>query len=178
MINQLVLDIETLGKSNTPIITQIGAVVFNTEQGIFDQFHIRINPGSCQEIGLTMDVSTVLWWLKQSDAARAEFEKGPQVSIQGALDGLSEFCKRHLSKESGVWGNGVAFDNVILTNAYRLAGKELPWKFWQDRCYRTIKALLKSIPVDDYGVAHNGLDDAIKQANHLIKIHKLTGLPL
>lgn len=178
MSNQLMLDIETLGKSNLAAITQIGAVAFNVEQGVIDQFHIRVDPETSVAAGMMVDVSTVLWWLKQSDAARAEFDKGPQVSLQAALKGLSEFCSKHLNEDSGVWGNGVAFDNVILGNAYKLCNIEQPWKFWQDRCYRTIKGLLKSIPVDDYGVAHNGLDDAIKQANHLIKICRTTGLVL
>jgi hypothetical protein len=175
---EIMMDIETLGNSSNAVITQIGAVAFNVEQGIVDQYHMRINPESCQEIGLTMDVSTVLWWLKQSDAARAEFDKGPQISIQAALDGFSEFCKRNMTKESGVWGNGATFDNVIVGNAYKRAGKPQPWMFWQDRCYRTFKQLLKQIPPDEYGVAHNGLDDAIKQAMHLIKICKTTGLVL
>lgn len=177
MSNQLVLDLETLGNGNKAVITQIGAVVFSLENGIIDKFHIRVNPQSCVDAGMEMDVSTILWWLKQSDAARSEFEK-VQISLDAALKGFSEFCQRNIDKDSGVWGNGVAFDNVILSNAYKLTGLKQPWMYWQDRCYRTLKQLLKCIPADEYGVAHNGLDDAIKQANHLIKIAKTTGLPL
>ena len=177
MTNQLMLDLETLGNSNNAVITQIGAVVFNTENGIVDQFHIRIDPQSCVDAGLKMDVSTVLWWMKQSDAARAEFDK-VQISLDAALKGFAEFCKRTIDKDSGVWGNGVSFDNVILSNAYKAVGQKQPWMYWQDRCYRTLKQLLKCIPAEEYGTAHNGLDDAIKQAHHLIKIAKTTGLPL
>ena len=176
-VPQIVIDLETLGNGNTAVITQIGAVAFDLERGIFDQFHIRIDPQTCVDVGMVMDVSTVLWWMKQSDAARSEFEK-VQVSIQAALKGFDEFMKKNATKDSGVWGNGVSFDNVILGNAYKLAGMKQPWMYWQDRCYRTLKQLLKCIPADDYGTAHNGLDDAIKQANHLIKIAKATGLPL
>ncbi len=178
MKNELMLDIETLGNNKQAVITQIGAVVFNVEQGVVDQLHMRIDPETCVQAGMKMDTSTVLWWLKQSDAARAEFEKGPQISIQAALRGLGEFYVKHCVKESGVWGNGATFDNVILGEAYRLNGVKQPWMYWQDRCYRTLKTLLPQIPADPHGVAHNGLDDAIKQANHLIKICKTTGLVL
>jgi len=178
VINQVMLDIETLGKSNNAVITQIGAVAFNVEQGVVDQFFIHVDPETCQKVGMVMDVSTVLWWMKQSDAARSEFDKGPQVSIYAALNGLSEFCKKNTTSKSGIWGNGVSFDNVILGSAYKLCEIQQPWMFWQDRCYRTLKGLMTMIPVDDYGVAHNGLDDAIKQANHLVKICRMTGLVL
>lgn len=177
MSKQLVLDLETLGNGNRAVITQIGAVVFDLENGILDKFHVRVSPQSCVDYDMEIDADTVLWWMTQSDEARAEFSK-PSIHISEALNKFNEFCKKNLDKDSGVWGNGVSFDNVILGNAYRLTGFPQPWKYWQDRCYRTLKQILKCIPADDYGVAHNGLDDAIKEANHLIKIAKTTGLPL
>ena len=66
-----------------------------------------------------------------------------------------------------VWGNGATFDNVILSNAYKAAGMEQPWKFWDDRCYRTVKGLLPDIKIERLGTHHNAVYDAMSQARHL-----------
>jgi len=67
-----------------------------------------------------------------------------------------------------VWGNGAAFDNVILASAYRQANITQPWLFWNDRCYRTVKALSPAVTMQRNGTHHNALDDAESQARHLI----------
>jgi exodeoxyribonuclease VIII len=70
-----------------------------------------------------------------------------------------------------LWGNGAVFDNTILGNAYFITGRKPPWNPWDDRCYRTVKALFKWIPADErQGTYHNALDDAMHQTKHLIKI--------
>lgn len=70
--------------------------------------------------------------------------------------------------EIRVWGNGAAFDNVILASAYRRVTAGTPWQYWNDRCYRTVKALHPDVPMQRTGDHHNALDDAISQAHQLI----------
>ena len=69
-----------------------------------------------------------------------------------------------------MWGNGATFDNVILANAYRGAGLPVPWKFWNDKCYRTIKGFFPQIKLQRIGTHHNAQDDAESQAWHLINM--------
>jgi inhibitor of KinA sporulation pathway (predicted exonuclease) len=46
---------------------------------------------------------------------------------------------------------------------------QAPWKFYNDRCYRTLKAMYPHIKMPKRtGTHHNALDDAISQVNHLI----------
>jgi len=170
------IDLETLGTKSGAVITQIGLVAF-TRDRITDEAQIYVDAEDCQRHGLTIDASSVLWWLKQSDAARKHFELKAQRLIPALTDTIL-FFNKNLDKDSKVWGNGSDFDNAILQAAFEKVGTEVPWKFWQNACYRTVKSLVKSIPADNYGTAHVAVDDAKKQALHLIKIAQATGLPL
>jgi exodeoxyribonuclease VIII len=75
-----------------------------------------------------------------------------------------------LPNDCKLWGNGASFDNAILANAYAALKMEQPWAFWNDRCYRTIKAMHPKQKQQHLGTHHNALDDAISQAEHLIAI--------
>jgi len=175
-MSSIMIDLETLGRKPGCVISQIGLVAF-TADGITDRTQIYVSSEDCQKHGMTIDASTVLWWLKQSDAARKHFEFGSNRLIP-ALTQTIQFFNKNLDKDGSVWGNGSDFDNAILGDAFDLVGTEQPWKYWQNACYRTIKGRLKTIPADDFGTAHVAVDDAEKQALHLIKIAKMTGLPL
>jgi exodeoxyribonuclease VIII len=119
------------------------------------------------DIGLEVTGSMVEWWLQQSEEARKALLDNP-VLVQRALRELSEFIGTFEIK--GVWGNGATFDNVILDNAYKAAQMNKPWKYYQDRCFRTTKAENQQILMEGIGVAHNALDDAKYQALYLIKL--------
>lgn len=64
----IMLDLETLGLSDSPVITQLAAVAFDITTGeSFDEFSVFIDAKSCIEKGLKIDGSTVEWWLKQDE---------------------------------------------------------------------------------------------------------------
>lgn len=163
--SHVMVDLETLGNGSNAVITSVGAVRFHAT-GIKDSFYEFVDPQSCVDAGLKMDVSTVLWWMGQSDDARAAFKnKGlPLVTVLAAFDAW-------FPKDACLWGNGATFDNVILSNAYKAVGMKAPWPFWGDRCYRTVKAMYPDTKAPAFqGTAHNALDDAAHQARHLILI--------
>jgi len=162
---QIMLDIETLGTRPGSVITSIGAVKFGQGQ-IGTEFYTRIDLQSSVDAGLTLDPSTLLWWLKQSDTARAEFQK-PSVTLAQALEDFALFVA---DPEAEVWGNGVGFDNVLLSTAYAHAQMPQPWVHWNDRCYRTLKNLHPQVTMDRSGTHHHALDDARNQARHLMDI--------
>ena len=163
-MSNVMLDLETMGNSARAAIIAIGAVKFD-KSGLGSEFYEVVDLQSSVNLGLTMDTSTVLWWMKQGDTARAAFDrKGMPITI--ALKAFSDW----METDQPVWGNGASFDNVILSTAYRLAGMDQPWKFWNDRCYRTLKSLKPGIKMQRTGTYHNALDDAKSQAEHLMDI--------
>lgn len=168
VFQDVMVDIETLGNGSKAVITSIGAVLFNGD-GLGHTFYSRVCPQSCVDVGLELDVSTIIWWLKQSDAARAEFQ-GASRPLQEVLADFAIFLPQGVR----VWGNGATFDNVIVGNAYKACGLHQPWGFWNDRCYRTIKNQYPNVPIGRTGTHHHALEDAKSQALHLL----LIGCPL
>lgn len=169
MVNNVMVDLETMGTGANSAIIAIGAVKFSLTEGITDRFYSIIKLQSCLDIGLTVDGDTIEWWLKQGENARIALVSDQAGYIPGVLPG--KFTP-WLGKDAVVWGNGASFDNTILANAYSKIGTEQPWKFWNDRCYRTIKSLYPDVEMDRKGTHHNALDDAETQALHLIEIAK------
>jgi hypothetical protein len=164
--DNVMIDLETLGKNSHSAIISIGAAEFNAS-GLGRTFYANIDPESCVRAGLKMDASTVMWWMQQSEQARAAFNADAKSSL---LRALTDFCDWFPDKAC-VWGNGATFDNVILSNAYDLTSIAKPWKYNADRCYRTLKALYPGVTPDlRGGTYHNALDDAVHQAQHAAKI--------
>lgn len=159
------LDLETLGTSPGSLILAIGAVKFSQGE-ITDTFYQRVDPQSCISVGLKMNVSTVMWWLTQGDEARLEITKPGQL-LGEVLQDFSDWLN---DPAAAIWGNGAAFDNVLLSVAYEKTGIPRPWKYSGDRCYRTIKSLHPEVLIQPMGTLHNALDDAKAQAVHLMQI--------
>lgn len=157
------LDLETFGNGSDASIVSIGAVKF-TETDIVDEFHVGVDPASCQQLGLTIDASTVMWWLNHDrQDARGALLSLERVDLGSALAGFSDW----FGDEKPIWGNGATFDNVILRSAYRACRMEYPVRFWLDRCYRTVKNLAPGIELVREGTHHDACDDARCQAKHL-----------
>lgn len=163
----IMLDLETMSTRPNAAIVTIGAAAFDDE-GIHDRFYQRVLLRSSQEAGLHFDADTVTWWLEQPAGARAELTKREgATTLDVALLRLTGFIKHN--PLDGVWGDGATFDNVITREAYRAVGQECPWKYQQDRCYRTMKNLVQMLKPENPN-AHNALADAECQAEHLIRI--------
>lgn len=165
----VMLDLETMGTRPTAAIVAIGAVAFDVPTAtVHSKFYTPVSLESAVAAGCDMDASTVLWWMKQSDAARAAFSGGG-MQLVGALHAFSDWLSGLAPPDDvQVWGNGAGFDNVLLASAYRIAGVPRPWKHWNDRCYRTVKAMYPAVELVRVGTHHNALDDAESQAKHLM----------
>lgn len=178
MSKHVMLDLETLGNGNNAAVVTIGAYFFDTKNpSVEKDFYRLINPASSVKAGMKIDVSTVLWWMGQSDEARQQIIKAGKEGAQltTALVEFSEWYKDLVSLNDGhsipVWGNGATFDNVIIASAFQCAGLKKPWFYREDRCYRTLANMNTDItkPISE-GVAHHALDDAKWQAKHLTLI--------
>jgi hypothetical protein len=178
-MNNVMLDLETMDTAATAAITAIGAVKFDLVTGeIGETFYRKISLQSSIDRGLTVSGSTIQWWLKQNEQARLEMaEEG--ISLPDALWEFALYIGAERSLEDDhdwvkstakIWGNGAAFDNAILAYAYSKVKLDLPWNFWNDRCYRTLKEVRPEVELVREGTHHNALDDAISQAKHLCRV--------
>lgn len=166
-MKNIMLDLETLGNKPGAVIVAIGGVWFGGgELGV--DFYQRVDAQSCVDVGLKMDASTVLWWMKQNDDARAELNL-PGITLPEALLKFTQFVRLNHC-DVLIWGNGSDFDNTIIAAAYEACGLGRPWKFWNNRCYRTVKALKPEFKLEHTGTHHNALDDAKSQARHLMEM--------
>ena len=148
----IMLDLETLGVGNSPVIIQIAAVVFDIKTGesleSFDEF---INPKSSINSGLDIDSSTVEFWLKQDKEAIEKVIIPALKSdneLKDTLNRFSKFIKEAediRNKKVRVWGNGILADNKWIQSAYSKLDIKVPWKFNADSDVRTLVDLGKRI---------------------------------
>lgn len=159
------LDIETMGNESYSSIMSIGALEFDINTGeTGKEFYLNIDLQSCFDIGLIVNASTVMWWMKQSDTARQDLVSRDVVSIREALHKFSEFC----NKDYEIWGNSARFDCGILQNAYNKIGIPIPWDFRKERCVRTLASFNPSIK-DNFevtGTLHNAIHDCYLQVGY------------
>jgi hypothetical protein len=169
-MQNIMIDIESLGTSSNALILSIGAVEFD-ETGLGQEFHVHIDPDTCVAAGLVIDPRTVMWWMEQSDAARKALLTGKKIPLLKALVQLKEAFDW---KGKKVWCNGASFDFPILDNAYRAMGGEAPWEYWNALDYRTVKKIVPQdvlkASVEQAGTAHDALADAKAQALTLIQL--------
>lgn len=165
------IDIETMGNTPGAAILSIGAV-FIKDGKLDEEFYQHIDLQSCLENGLKMDAGTVQWWMKQSDEARESITRETGANIIAVLaDFFAWVSDNAEGADVQVWGNAATFDVVLMEEAFRRVGYDIPWKFWGHRCYRTLKNLFPGVPKPEFtGIKHHALDDAKFQALHLISI--------
>ena len=164
-MNDVMIDIETLDTRPTAVILSIAAVRFDsmTQAPLGESFQCHVDIDSNLKWGRTISGSTLLWWLGQDEEARRSVTDATTIPLGEALHQLRSFIK----DTDRVWSNGASFDVAILSDAYRAAGTDTPWRFWNDRCYKTLKNLHPEVPKPEFvGVKHNALDDAKFQAVH------------
>lgn len=163
---EIMVDLETMGTDPYSPIIAIGAVRFEAgPMHAMPPFYQAIKLGSCLKHGLRMQASTVLWWMKQSREAQAVLEDPEAVDLPVALDAFTAWLG---SRPDNLWGNSAAFDLGLLKDAYKACGMEVPWAFYREKCYRTLKGLpgMEGFKLQRVGTHHNALDDAISQAHH------------
>lgn len=158
------LDLETMGTAPGSAIVQIGAVDFSIYK-VGKPFSVNIDLASCVNAGLRIEPQTVMWWMQQNEEAR----KSLTVDCVPLRDALTQFSEWIGKDTAAIWGDGAAFDNVLLASAYKVTKIARPWHYANDRCYRTLKNLF---PVERIlsDCSHNATADAIAQAKQVQSI--------
>lgn len=168
------LDLETLSTRPDAAILAIGACLFDSNGLIIGDnanFYATIDPVSCEIYGRHISASTVIWWMKQQN-------KTDTFNGKDSLPYVLQQFKDWIPDNAIVWGNGVDFDNFILSDSYEYLKIGTPWKRHNNRCYRTIKNMAPKEKIVRIGSHHNALDDALSQANHIVSVCKALNIQL
>jgi len=165
-MKDMMIDIETLGSGPNSVIVSIGAVMFDIKSSGILSYRPSyssciIDPKEQQSLGMTIDASTVLWWLDQSKEAQNATFKGVISPFKETLETLSNFIHTH--QPNTIWANSPSFDLVILRNAYAKAGMLVPWNYSIERDVRTLVSITKTDKVPFTGIQHSALDDCLNQ---------------
>lgn len=171
MKNQLMIDIETTGQNPGCKVLSLGAYGFN-RLGNPVEFYVRFDAAKMDADGLTDEHATMEdFWAKQSREAFEEAFSGKTEPAKG----IGEFKHWFISNFSTdykdsfrVWACGLDFDFPILKHFFKNYGYALPWQFWTQYDYRTIKNIFARIKADECNVAkHTALEDAKAQMRGL-----------
>jgi hypothetical protein len=171
---KLMIDLETLGTTQKAHVLSIGLAFFE-DSNLVSSRHMLLPPQGQEN--RERSYSTVMWWVAQAvknpDAAQALLvsrEEG--YSVGSALATLRDDITQY--KPTEVWANSPTFDCAILRDLYDQNNMPTPWQFWQERDFRTLKAMADSPSPAFEGVQHNAEADAIYQAKCVH--HWLSGL--
>lgn len=164
----LMLDLETMSKKSNAVLASIGAVEFNLETGETGrEFYQVIDLQSCLDLGLTVEGSTIYWWLQQSQTARLAICHEPKhLSLV-----LHDFTKwmEDCVENINIWGNAARFDIGKLEDAYVACGyHDNPWHFRSERDVRTLVAFAPEIKANApmLGTEHSPIDDCYHQIGY------------
>lgn len=166
-VRHVMLDIETLSTGSSAIAMTIGCAMMDEKFNILDSLEFGIDWQHERQSmkHYELEWSTFAWWLNQNEEARQRIIQSVKLSFAGIFALMRRLVIYWDCVE--VWSNGAAFDVPIIENIYRTQGEEVPWKFWNVRCFRTVKSLYKHVHMSDSVVPHGAREDAIAQAIHL-----------
>lgn len=168
LATDVMVDIETLDTTPNAVILSIGAVAFN-RAGVIDTFYTNISLKDNLKHNRTISEDTFYWWMSQDKQAGKVLGENP-TTMYLALHRFLEFMRSNGDiRKLRLWGNGAAFDNVILRDALSqitLGGAEV-WKFYNDMCFRTY-VKMNNIERVRPTVAHDALSDALAQTQSLL----------
>lgn len=165
----VMIDLETLSTSPNAVVLSLGAVVFDEREIIRTEYMVLDAAEQIEDYKRHVSVSTVSWWMDQSAAAKAVFAHTAPISMRGALRLLDTLLPPEQWSEAKVWANGAGFDLPIIHTMYENERRKAPWRFYNERCFRTMKNQFWQVaaPATPNLVAHNAKDDALAQAAHL-----------
>jgi hypothetical protein len=165
MAKNAMLDFETFSTGKRPVICQIGACYFDLGTGeVGETFKLNVDAQSSLQAGASMELSSVYWWLAQSEEARQSILKEPRIDIREAMTQLNDF----LADADNIWSHAT-FDFVLMSETLKLLNIKPKFSFRSARDIRTLVSLskltVKSIPRE--GTHHDALDDCKHQAKYV-----------
>lgn len=169
-MNNVMIDIETLGTESYSAILSIAAVRFNMDGETSKEiFHETINLESSLNFGLRINANTLKWWV---DKDIETFKKN--LSGIKSLNIVLHDLTLWINSDDIVWGNSARFDLGLLHNAFEKCMIPIPWSYRNERCVRTVadfnEKLTKEVKQSWKGEPHNPVDDCLLQIEYVTKI--------
>lgn len=190
----LMVDLETLGITETAPIVSIGAVLFDpqgndTFEALYERAFLRlIDIEDAIKVCGPAEGGTLKWWLGQKDEAIKRLVNGEQVSLKAALSDLYIYSHvrgdrnpavAKLPLPTHIWAKSPDFDCTKLDAACRKVQIKDPFFFSTRRCVRTAQDLAfpnGELPEFKTGVHHDARDDAVNQALMIQACYRELGL--
>lgn len=135
----LMADIESLALGARPVVTQVALLGYDLAEGEFlSHQHVQYYPIDPQlDINPPRRISgsTIAWWMKQADEARARFD----LSVGTDFQDLVALCRGLIQTFNALTQDGKAnyvicskgpqFDIVALETLLQEVGLEIPWAY-------------------------------------------------
>jgi len=164
MANDVMIDIESLDTSPNCVILSIGAVLFDPKgTGITEKIDLRPTiEEQTEKYNRSIDESTLVWWSKQSEAAREEaMGDDDRITFSECMQVLYKFCWNRRA----VWSHGAPFDIVVMESAFRQLDMNCPWPYYSIRDTRTLFDITGlRLGSGGYKTTHKAVEDAERQA--------------
>jgi len=174
----VMVDLETMGTKVDSAIASIAIVAFNLD-GMLSSFEGTPELYTRIDLGTTTGKcypDTVLWWMKQSETARAEitwdgYKAIEIIAIQTVEDYIRDWAgqAKYKGGKLYIWAKSPSFDLEILKKVFDTYALKTPWDFRNERDVRTITAMFPAIPFVAPVVSHHALYDARAQADQVIE---------
>lgn len=169
MVNEMMIDLETLSLNDNAVIASYGWTVFNQEEGMLWTGGRTVNVTDCLIRGAHIDGDTVQWWRSQSGEAKADLMEAPIVGVEDMLDDISSNWDDHGCEK--VWSHGSSFDIQILKWYFAQLGT--PWTYKQIRDTRTLYDFEEAeYQRRETSITHSAKGDAIHQTERLLAVRK------
>lgn len=134
MKRHILIDIEAIGLRPGCAITELGAVEFFPERRTIGKtFEAMVEP----QRPFTADLATLEWHRDKGTWPRPFAECADLHPIGSALLAFCQWADG-IGEVEAFWSWGATYDFPILTAAFDYSGVGEPWKYWQQRCARTV----------------------------------------
>ena len=195
----IMIDFETLSLKPNATLLALGAVAFEpSTRETLVPFYVNIDPRI--QPGRDVSASTVVWWMKQSDEARARLTKAVDMADLKDSDAFPDMSEeeqdriyaehampinhaaqafiawiQYVEDETGVpveaiWSCG-GIDFTWLDSLMDYCGYKVPVAYYKQRDYRTLRELYPHIEAPEFaGARHDAGADAMHQTAHLADI--------
>lgn len=166
-VKHLMVDIETLGTNLTSVVTSIAVVPFTMQGGAVpkcDSLIRAMHVGEQLVVGRTVDASTLRWWAKQDENARAQAFLGVHLfsTLLADLRACLSQCEY-----SYFWCKGPSFDAAMLDSLFESFGEKSPFQY---KKWRDVRTMCDGVETPEFeGMEHDPYDDCVNQINHVCR---------
>lgn len=159
----IMIDLESLDTGPRSVVTQVGIIAFplddpETEMRRISEY-LPVQPQI--ELERTISFDTVLWWLKQDEAARSKLLESAGNDMEVLLSfvrsihrKLSDLIRTVGENNVEIWARGPQFDVVNLESLFIDCGLAAPWKY---STVMDIRTAMRLAGVDKGDVDASGL---------------------